>query len=83
MSFIRKAKKDVTLSDGSRIPAGTIVAVASESAHRNSARYGPDPTTFDPFRFARMRAEAGQGPQHQWVNTSADYLAFGYGRHAW
>ncbi|KAI0714778.1 cytochrome P450 [Earliella scabrosa] len=83
LTFIRKAKKDVTLSDGSRIPAGTVVAVASESAHLSATKYGPDPAAFDPFRFARMRAEAGQGPQHQWVNTSADYLAFGYGRHAY
>ncbi|KAI0756436.1 cytochrome P450, partial [Daedaleopsis nitida] len=81
ITLVRKVQKDITLSDGSHLPRGTTVAVASESAHQNPDKY-PDPTTFDPFRFSRMRAEAGHGPQHQFVNTSTDYLAFGYGRHA-
>ena len=87
MNLFRKAVKDVTLSDGTRIPHGTLVAAAAVTAHSDDARYGPDALAFDPFRFARMRAGAGAGAggdlKHQLVSTSADYLAFGLGRHAW
>ena len=38
---------------------------------------------FDPFRFARMREEAGEGLKHQMVTPALDFLIFGLGRHAW
>ncbi|OBZ73435.1 hypothetical protein A0H81_06609 [Grifola frondosa] len=40
------------------------------------------PDVFDPWRFASMRDEAGEGRKHQMVTTSVDYIAFGHGRHA-
>ena len=75
--------KDVTLSDGTRIPKGTLVAAASVTAHTDDARYA-EPDVFDPFRFARMR-EGGveDALKHQLVNTSLDFLPFGHGKHAW
>ena len=83
MNIFRKAVKDVTLSDGTRIPKGTLVAAAAVTAHSDDTRYA-DPGVFDPFRFARMR-EGGveDALKHQLVNTSLDFLPFGHGKHAW
>ena len=74
--------KDITLSDGTFIPEGTVLAVATHAMHHDNATY-PNADEFDPFRFARMREEDGEGTKHQFVNTSLDYLAFGHGKHAW
>ena len=78
----RKVFKDITLPDGTFIPAGTLIGAASYSTHVDDALYtGAD--TFDPFRFARMREGEGESMKHQYVNTSPDYISFGHGRHAW
>ncbi|KAI0371432.1 cytochrome P450 [Pilatotrama ljubarskyi] len=82
LTMFRKAVKDVTLSDGTRIPRGTLVAAASATAHTDGARY-PAPDAFDPFRFARLReGGADEAVKHQLVNTSVDFLTFGHGKHA-
>nr|VWO96344.1 Putative calcium-binding protein [Ganoderma boninense] len=82
LNLFRKAVKDVTLSDGTRIPKGTLVAAAAVTAHRDDTRYTA-PDVFDPFRFARLR-EGGstEATKHQLVNTSVDFITFGHGRHA-
>ena len=84
MNIFRKALKDVTLSDGTRIPKGTLVAAAAVTAHSDDASY-PDPAVFDPFRFARLREGGGADAvlKHQLVNTSVDFITFGHGKHAW
>ncbi|TBU42680.1 cytochrome P450 [Dichomitus squalens] len=83
LNIFRKAMKDVTLSDGTRIPKGTLVAAAAITAHSDDTRY-PDPAVFDPFRFARMREGGGleEATRHQLVNTSVDFITFGGGKHA-
>ena len=81
VNLFRKAVKDVTLSDGTRIPKGTLVAAAAVTAHSDDTRY-TDPMVFDPFRFARMREGEGEGTKHQMVHTSVEYMPFGHGRHA-
>ncbi|KAI8989894.1 cytochrome P450 [Trametes punicea] len=83
LTMFRKAMKDVTLSDGTRIPRGTLVAAAAATAHRGDNMRYPNPDTFDPFRFARMR-EGGPdaATKHQLVNTSVDFLTFSLGKHA-
>nr|VWO96347.1 Uncharacterized protein [Ganoderma boninense] len=82
LNLFRKAVKDVTLSDGTRIPKGTLVAAAAVTAHSDDTRYTA-PDVFDPFRFARLR-EGGstEATKHQLVNTSVDFITFGHGRHA-
>ena len=72
----------MTLSDGTRIPKGTLVAAAAITAHSDDTRYTA-PGVFDPFRFARMREEDERATSLQFSNTSTDWLPFGYGRHAW
>ena len=82
--MIRLAMKDVVLTDGTRIPRGTLVAAPAYAMHHDSALFA-DAATFDAFRFARMRsaASADEGARHQFTSTSPEYLAFGHGPHAW
>ncbi|KAH9914908.1 cytochrome P450 [Epithele typhae] len=82
LAATRKALKDITLADGTFIPAGTLVNAAAYPAHRESSVYGATADEFDPWRFSRMREGAGEDLKHQYVNTSPEYLAFGHGRHA-
>ncbi|KAI0673798.1 cytochrome P450 [Trametes maxima] len=81
MSVTRKAIKDVTLHDGTIIPRGALVVAAAYPTHHDPAVYA-EPEVFDPFRFARLREEDGEGMRHQFVNTSVEYIPFGHGKHA-
>ena len=81
VSVMRKILQDVTLTDGTYLPTGTLVVGASWSTHHDDQYYS-DPSTFDPFRWADMR-EDGESLKHQFVRTSPEYIAFGHGSHAW
>ncbi|KAM5535874.1 hypothetical protein V8D89_010492 [Ganoderma adspersum] len=81
ISLMRKVMKDITLSDGTFLPKGTLVVAASHSTHHDEANYR-DAEAFDPFRFSKMREGEGEALKHQFVNTSLDYISFGHGRHA-
>ncbi|KAJ7100090.1 cytochrome P450 [Mycena belliarum] len=81
VGMLRQVVKDFTFSDGSTVPAGTLVGIPILAEHTDHAKY-TDPDTFDPFRFARMREEAGEGTKHQMVTPAPDFLVFGLGRHA-
>lgn len=74
--------KDFTFSDGTRIPKGSVLSVASLARHRDDEVY-LDGSTFDGFRFSDIREEDGEGTKHQMVATSTEFLSFGHGRHAW
>lgn len=74
--------KPYTLSNGTFLPAGTFVSVASRAIHFDDANYS-NPEEFDGFRFAHIREEEGQSAKHQMVATATDYLPFGHGKHAW
>ncbi|KAJ7023057.1 cytochrome P450 [Mycena alexandri] len=77
----RKALKDFTFSNGIVIPAGASVSVATHHMH-NDQRFYPEPEVFKGFRFYDMMTFKDGKPSHQMLTTSADYLSFGYGRHA-
>ncbi|KAG9308952.1 cytochrome P450 [Chiua virens] len=81
LSLARKAVEDFVLSDGRVIPKGTRIHAGLVALHYDDTLYG-NPYKFDPFRFANMREEDGEGVKHQFVTTSPEYLAFGHGRHA-
>lgn len=81
VTMTRKALKDFTFSDGTFIPAGTIVSAASDATHFDGHFYD-NPEVFNPWRFADMRSEDGEGTKHQMVSTSNEYIPFGHGRHA-
>ncbi|KAM5541311.1 hypothetical protein V8D89_004865 [Ganoderma adspersum] len=78
----RIALKDITLHDGTRIPAGTLVSANTYPLHHDAALL-EDADKFDPFRYARMRSvEGGPRLKHQFAHTSPEYIVFGYGPHA-
>ncbi|PIL30237.1 cytochrome P450 [Ganoderma sinense ZZ0214-1] len=81
VSMTRKVLKDVTLHDGTRLPAGTLVSANAYSMHHDGALL-EDAGKFDPLRYARMRSVEGQGLKHQFAVTSPDYIPFGHGPRA-
>ncbi|KAG8219285.1 cytochrome P450 [Butyriboletus roseoflavus] len=81
LSLTRKAMKDFTFSDGMFVPKGTTISAAARSIHRDETFY-ENPDAFEPFRFADLRGEDGEGVKHQLVSTTTEYLPFGHGRHA-
>lgn len=42
----------------------------------------PDPETFDPYRFVRMRGQTGQDKSAHLVSIGPSFLGFGLGEHA-
>ena len=80
--MVKKAMKDVLLSDGTFVPEGTILLTAHSPVHRDE-RYYPDPDVFDAFRFSRERERDGDAVKHQFTTSSATYLPWGYGPHSW
>ncbi|PCH34274.1 cytochrome P450 [Wolfiporia cocos MD-104 SS10] len=81
ISVMRIALKDVVLSDGTMIPAGTFVAAAATSTHLDEENY-ENAEIFNPFRFSDKRLEDGEKNKHQYVSTSSEYIGFGHGKHA-
>ncbi|KAI9060501.1 cytochrome P450 [Trametes sanguinea] len=82
ISLMRKAVKDIVLSNGTLIPRGALIVAASTPLHHDNNIYA-DAEVFDPFRFARQRESEGESLKHQYANTSIEYIAFGHGKHAW
>ncbi|KAJ7634631.1 cytochrome P450 [Roridomyces roridus] len=81
VNIFKEAQSEFTFSDGTTVPAGTLIAVPVLAEHRSEANY-THPNKFEPWRFADMRDEAGEGIRHQMVTPTPDFLAFGIGRHA-
>ena len=79
----RLALRPFTFSNGVTVPAGTVITTPSDMIHKDAEIY-PNPEEFDGFRFAKLRESDGVAvPGYQATSTSAEYLPFGYGRHAW
>ncbi|KAJ7937373.1 cytochrome P450 [Mycena leptocephala] len=71
-----------TFSDGTTVPEGCFVNVATGPTHSNPDVYS-NPDEFDAFRFYRLRTEDEEDSlRHQFSATNLDYLAWGHGRHA-
>ena len=77
----RLALRPFTFSNGVTVPAGTVIAAPVGAIHMDGDIY-PNPEVFDGFRFAKLREGDGVSGL-QATSTSAEYLTFGYGRHAW
>jgi len=76
----RLVTEDVQLSDGTLLPKGTTTLVSGESMWDPSVY--PDPETFDPYRFLKLRETPGHETSAQLVSPSPEHLGFGYGNHA-
>ena len=81
--MFRVAMKDFTFSDGLFVPKGAFISATASAIHKDPEYYGEDADVFNPWRFAEMRDDQGEGTKHQMVNLSPDYIPFGLGRHAW
>ncbi|KIJ13789.1 hypothetical protein PAXINDRAFT_80392 [Paxillus involutus ATCC 200175] len=81
VGMTRKVMKEFTFSDGTVLPKGTLVTIASQATYLDNGVY-ENAEMFDPFRFSNMRDEEGNGAKHSFVSTSPEYLPFGHGRHA-
>ncbi|OAA57981.1 ent-kaurene oxidase [Niveomyces insectorum RCEF 264] len=87
-SFRRFTLKALTLQDGTHIPAGCLIEAANKAVLMDPQLY-PDPETFDPYRFVRLRTTDAPDPlqfknreQYQFVSVTKENMSFGFGRHA-
>ncbi|KAI4523121.1 cytochrome P450 [Schizophyllum commune Loenen D] len=72
-------KGGYTFSDGTYVPEGVRISVASHATHRDEDNY-PNAHVFDGFRYSRLRENDPK--KYQMVKTDCDYLLFGHGFHA-
>ncbi|KPI42051.1 Dihydromonacolin L monooxygenase LovA [Cyphellophora attinorum] len=79
-SMNRLVLKDITLSDGIVLRAGSRIMIR-DSKDVNAEAF-PEPEKFDPHRFLKMRDHPGEENRHQFVTLTADHMSFGYGTHA-
>ena len=82
MTLVREAKEDYLFSNGLKISAGNFVGTSLYSVH-NSEEIYKDANEFKPWRFVDNKEDNDEISMHQYVATSAQYLSFGYGKHAW
>ncbi|KAL7624096.1 hypothetical protein AAE478_005653 [Parahypoxylon ruwenzoriense] len=75
----RYVEKDMELSDGTILPKGSRIMVASN--FMDPTIY-PAPEKFDAARFLKMRQQPGQENSWQFVTTSPAHTLFGHGQHA-
>ncbi|KAI1656624.1 cytochrome P450 [Daldinia decipiens] len=75
----RYVEKDLELSDGTVLPEGSRIVVASN--FMDPTIY-PEPEKFDAARFLKMRQQPGQENSWQFVTTSPAHTLFGHGQHA-
>ncbi|GME64545.1 Cytochrome P450 [Neofusicoccum parvum] len=78
--FPRMAKKTITLSDGTVIPKNAYMSVGPTPMGDPSV--WPNPDTFDPYRFLKLRNLPGNENRYQAVTTSCDITVFGHGAHS-
>lgn len=76
----RIAMEKVTLSDGTTIPKGYTVGVASSKMWDDQVHEKPD--VWDPYRFYNMREDPEKQNSAHLVSTGPEHLAFGHGQHA-
>ncbi|KAL0262446.1 hypothetical protein SLS55_001414 [Diplodia seriata] len=77
----RRVEQAVTLSDGTRLPKGSHIAMPTFQMY-DPRHWGPDADKFVGHRFLDMRNEPGQENRWQFVTTSAEHMGFGHGQHA-
>ncbi|KAG9311584.1 cytochrome P450 [Chiua virens] len=81
LAIKRKATKDFTFSDGTFIPKGTMIGIATRSLHLDDNLY-ENARAFEPFRFDAMQSEDKVDIKYRLTSTGMEYLPFGHGKHA-
>ncbi|KAF2237303.1 ent-kaurene oxidase [Viridothelium virens] len=81
-SIVTSARVAMTpvILDGRKIPEGTHLKVVTDANY--DADIYPDPETFDPYRFLKLREQPGQENNWQFVTPCPESLGFGHGVHA-
>ena len=78
----RKARKDVTLSNGVFIPQGTTISFPAYAIEHDERNY-EKPNVFEPFRFVDLQDKSDDPSKYHLTSLSNDFLAFGMGKLAW
>lgn len=76
----RLAVEDIELSDKTFLPKGELIVVACDKMWDPNTY--PNPNTFDPYRFLKLRETPGHETSAQLVSPSPEHLGFGFGKHA-
>lgn len=81
VSFQRVVQKTFTLENGTKLPAGTHLAMPSDAISHDPDCLpgGGDPEVFDPFRYARLREGEENTNRYQFATTDETSLHFGHG----
>ena len=80
--MLRKVIQPLTLSCGTYMPKGTLIASPAIATHLDPDNCS-DADIFDPFRHLNEKEDTGSSLRRQFATTSADYIAFGHGKQAW
>ncbi|PSN61957.1 cytochrome P450 [Corynespora cassiicola Philippines] len=80
-TFMRAVIKDITLSDGTTIPKGVMIAVDASARYRDPQTW-ENPNQFDGLRFLRLREQTQEKSNYQFVTSNTDNVAWGQGKHA-
>jgi cytochrome P450 len=72
----RKALRPHTFSDGTYIPAGTIIGVPPTPHQLDSDNYA-NPNELDPFRFENTKD--GDITRKHFTSVDTEYISFGFG----
>ncbi|CZT12184.1 related to gibberellin cluster-GA14-synthase [Rhynchosporium agropyri] len=76
----RTASADIQLSEGTKLPKGSRIAVSAVNMW--DPKIYPDPSKFDGYRFLNMRKNSENGNAAHFVTIGPNHLAFGLGKHA-
>ncbi|PVH96873.1 cytochrome P450 [Periconia macrospinosa] len=80
LSLRRKTKVAKKFCDGTKVPAGTSIAIPVSIVRNDGTLTNPD--VFDAFRFQKLGDAEGNLNKYLYVNTDANSLGFGHGVHA-
>ncbi|KAH7040188.1 cytochrome P450 [Microdochium trichocladiopsis] len=78
-SMNRLVTEETTLSDGTVLPKGVRIMVATNFM---DPELYPEPEKFDAARFLKMREREGEEHSWQLVTTTPAHMFFGHGQHA-
>jgi cytochrome P450 len=76
VTVTRWSRRDHTFSDGTFIPAGTLIAAPSAPLHYDDKFY-ENSQEWDPFRFEKL-ADSNIS-RRQFTSTDTKYIPFGHG----